>query len=108
MKKAYIKLTRTQQRDLLILDVIFSLTVIFLINIYWEPIIFMVFTAYIILNKDHALTALELFALFGIVTPLLSYSVLARFLSMAGGLMITVPWVFIVTLIYLFGWRKTR
>ena len=108
MTKSYIKLNKQQQRDLLILDIVFSLVIIYLFNIYWAPLVFMISFAYIILNKDHALSPLELLALFGVVIPFLMHCILARYIGMGGSLIFIIPWVIVVLFAYSFVWRKTR
>lgn len=97
-----------QQRDLVMLDILACLLIIFVLKIYWEPLIFMVVTVYIIINKDNALTANELYASLGIVTPILIHSVVSRFYTIYCGLLIAIPWFIIVTLIYVFRWKKKK
>lgn len=102
-----IKLDRTQQRDLLILIVVSHLAMMFLLNLFWEPLIFMVFMSYIVINKNNALTKNELLAAC-LVVCFLVYSITARLFGMGPGLMVVVPILFVVSLLYLSIWRKKR
>ncbi len=107
MRKEHITLNKKQQRDLLILTVIATLTVVGLFNLFWAPVVFLLFTSYIILNKDHALTRYELLGLM-LVHWFLVYSIIARMFGRGPGLMVVIPLVIVSVLLYIPAWRRIK
>jgi len=102
-----IKLNRNQQRDLLMVTVLFSIAIMGLINIFWEPMIFMIVVSYAILNKDRRITKNEMLMI-AAVKVWLFYAIIARLFGMGPGMFIAFFLVVIVIFSYVFIWRKTR
>jgi len=104
--KTTITLNKTQQRDLTILTILFSLYVIGLWNLYWEPIVFMTYTTYIILNKNRGLTKTELLGFYGFAVPFLIYGMTARMYGTGPGVFILMLWFLCLGLLSFLFWRK--
>ena len=102
-----IKLDMTKQRDLTILIIVSSLVIIWLFNLFWEPIAFMLFMCYLVLNKNKALTKNELL-IAGIVTIVLLYSCIARLFGCGPGLFVILVPSIVLFFIYFLNWRSTR
>jgi len=103
-----IKLNLRQQRDLLILTVLSSITVMALFNLFWSPVIFMVCTSYIILNKGKQLSKYELLGWSAFVFPFLLYCMISRLFSIGPGLFVIAFYEFAVILVYMAFWRHSR
>lgn len=100
-----IALTRTMQRDLIVITLLATLLIIWLFNLFWAPLVFFAFTSYIILNKGKSLTKNERLGLCS-VSVFLLYSVLARLFGMRPALLLIFVPVLIILLLYGFVWRK--
>jgi len=103
----YMKLNQSMQRNLLILTVIITLLVIWLFNLFWEPMIFLLVISYILLNKNQAFTKNEYLAA-AFVKLLLLYSCTARLFGMSAGVFIIFIPVLIVIVLYVLVWRKSK
>ena len=101
------KVNKQQQCNLLIATFVITFLVVGLFNLFWAPLIFLVYTSWIILNKDGRLSKNELLGLI-IVKTFLFYSCLARLFSQGPALFLAVPIVFISLLAYVVIWRRTR
>lgn len=92
-----IKLNKEMQRTLLMATFCFTILVVFLFNLYWAPILFLVYSTYIIVNRDKKITRTEAIG-FVLVFSFLVYCIIARMYGMGPGMFIGV----IVLLIALF------
>lgn len=95
------------QRNLLLLTVICSMLVVWLFNLFWEPLIFMGYTSYIVMNKGRSLSLKERIG-FVLVLCFMIYSMTARLYGRGPGLFVITP-VMIISLIVvwkLFGGKK--
>ena len=94
-----IKLNKEIQRNMLITVFITTVAAIYLFNLFWEPMLFMLAACYVILNRDKAITSKELILMGGVKT-FLFYSCLARMFGMAPALFITIFMVILLIVIY--------
>ena len=81
-----IKLNKDMQRNLLILTFTFTILIIFLFNLYWAPMVFLIYTTYIILNRDKKISRKEIYGLI-LVKIFLFYCIIARMYGMGPGLL---------------------
>jgi len=107
MKK--IKLNMEKQRNILIVTLVTVFAIIFLFNLFWAPMIFLVYMSYITLNKNKSLTRHEFIGA-GAVGGFLFYCVIARMYGMGPGILLLILWAIMFSVLYLFWWRakKTR
>jgi uncharacterized membrane protein len=75
------------QRNLFISVVLTTIVIVYLFNIYWEPLIFMVYSSYIILNKDKSIKLGEMLG-FSLVLVLLTYAMFARLYGRGPGMLV--------------------
>jgi len=92
-----IKVNKMFQRNVLICTIVVSLAIIYLFNLFWEPVLFVIYITYIVLNKGRSITLKERIGLVCVV-GLLSYSMIARLFGMGPSLFIIVP-IMIISLI---------
>jgi len=82
-----IKLDRVMQRNLLMATFCFTILVVFLFNLYWSPILFLVYSTYIIMNRDKKITRFEAVG-FVFVFSFLIYCIVARMYGMGPGMFV--------------------
>jgi uncharacterized membrane protein len=87
IKRKLVKLDNIMQRNLFMSIVLITLAVVYLFNIYWEPLIFMVYSSYVILNKNKAITLGEMLGL-SLVIFLLAYAMVARMFGRGPGMFV--------------------
>lgn len=99
-----VRLNKEIQRNMLITVFVVTVATMFLFDLFWEPMLFMLVACYVILNRDNAITNKELLMMGGVKT-FLFYSCLARMFGMAPALFITIFFTLLVIVIYkiLFG-----
>jgi len=102
-----VKLSREMQMYLMMDTIVVSLLIVFLFNIFWAPVLFMVVTSYFIMNKDRALTKNELLIIFVIVFFLI-YCMVARLFGRGPGILIVFIPLLVLVLSYVLMWRKSR
>ena len=100
-----IHLKKSHERNLLMAVVITTFTVMALFNLYFSPLVFLIASSYIILNKNQRLTKNELLIEFGIVIPYLIYCIISRMAGRGAGAFTALILVFFSLMAYLIVWR---
>ena len=106
LKLSDAKLTPTRQRNLFIALVFYNFLIIYLFNIFWEPIIFLLVGGYFILN-DRVLTRKEMVIIM-FVKLLVFYACLARIFGIDTALFIVSIPAIVIAIIYLTLWRNEK
>lgn len=101
------KINKYAQRNLLIATFVVTFLVIGLFNLFWEPMIFLVYTSWIVLNKGDRLTRNELLGL-GLVKGFMFYSCVARLFGRGPALFMVVPLLLLSFAIFFAVTRRVR
>ena len=95
------KLTKYHQRNLLAATFIITLIVMGLFNLFWEPMIFLLYTSWVVLNKGASLTRNEMIGL-AVVKSVMFYSCIARLFGRGPALFLMIPFMIISFCIYFY------
>jgi hypothetical protein len=87
INRKLVKLDHLKQRNLMMVIVVSTFAIVYLFNIYWEPLAFLLYSSYVVLNKNKAITLAEALGL-SIVVFLLGYAMIARLYGRGPGLFI--------------------
>ncbi len=98
-----IKLNKDMQRNMMIALFCYSFLIVFLFNLFWEPMILLILGSYVIMN-DKKLTANEMLAV-SLAKMLVIYSCIARVFGIGSGIFIVFIPVTVIVLVYIFKWR---
>lgn len=80
-----LKLNREMQKNFLIIIVAVTFSIVFLFNLFWAPMVFMIYGFYIVLNSDRKITKAEMLGLV-IIKVFLFYCIVARMYGQGPGI----------------------
>jgi hypothetical protein len=100
-----IKLTKDMQMNLMMVNIGIMLATIYLFNLFWEPLFFMLTMSYLIMNKGRQLTRNELL-IGGIAKLLLLYACVARLFGRGPGITVIVIPALVLLVLYFHIWRS--
>lgn len=100
-----IKLTKDSQRNLLMVNLGIMLATIFLFNLFWEPLFFMLVMSYLIMNEGRSLTKNEILVA-SIAKLLLLYACVARLFGRGPGMTVIVIPAMVLLVLYFHYWRS--
>jgi len=102
-----ITVDRYVKRNVLMVNTVITFMVIYLFNLFWEPLFFLMVTGYVTLNHERIVKRHELF-ISGIAVLWLLYACIARLFGRGPGLTLIFVPAAVLFGVYLYFWRNVK